>query len=247
MGDDSQELAFSDKYDKAHSEAYYKKHKQGFWRNFSNSREIKTARRALKIAGNPESILDLPCGAGRFWGLLATGNARKLIAADYSSAMLEVASKSQPEIFSSKFTLLQTSAFDIKLPDSSVENIFCMRLIHHMAARSDRLRLLKEFHRVTQKTVCISLWVDGNIQSWRRQKLESKRRKRAYQNRLVIPAATIEQEFEDSGFKIRKHVDMAPLISMWRVYILEKVPEKVQASEGNAKKANKAEGPLASQ
>ncbi len=222
MPEDSNELAFSSKYDEQHSNAYYEKHKEGFWRNFSNNREISAARRALNAAGNPESILDLPCGAGRFWSLLTASHATRLIAADYSESMLKVASESQPEHLTSKFQLLQTSAFDIKLPDDAIENIFCMRLIHHMGDTADRLRLLKEFHRVTRSTVCISLWVDGNLQSWRRKRLESKRARKAYQNRFVIPATTIEQEFEEAGFKIRTHIDVMPVISMWRVYVLEK-------------------------
>lgn len=222
MNNDSSELAFSGKYNKLHSEAYYRKHKQGFWRHFSNSREINTARRALRAAGNPTSILDLPCGAGRFWELLDESGATELTAADYSEDMLEVARTSQAEELASRFTLLNTSAFDIELPDSSVDCIFCMRLIHHVGSAEDRARLLKEFSRVTRETVCISLWVDGNYQSWRRKRLEARRPKKEYQNRFVIPAKVIEQEFIASGYKIRSYHDMAPYISMWRIYVLEK-------------------------
>jgi ubiquinone/menaquinone biosynthesis C-methylase UbiE len=222
MESESGELAFSDKYNKAHSEAYYRKHKQGFWRNRSNNREIEIARRALAAAGKPDSILDLPCGAGRFWSLLEQSGATELSAADNSESMLEVAKSSQPEEIVSKFKLLQTSAFDIKLPDDSVDCIFSMRLIHHIGESSDRLRLLKEFHRVTRETVCLSLWVDGNYQAWRRKRLETTRQKREYQNRFVIPAATIESEFKRSGFKVREYLDMTPFISMWRIYVLEK-------------------------
>ncbi len=239
MSEDSSELAFSSKYDEEHSNAYYEKHKQGFWRNFSNDREISAARKALSAAGKSDSILDLPCGAGRFWPLLTTVNATRLIAADYSESMLKVASKSQPENLRTRFELLQTSAFDIKLPDNAVDNIFCMRLIHHIGESVDRLRLLREFHRVSKSTVCISLWVDGNLQSWRRKRLESKRAKKTYQNRFVIPATVIEQEFQQAGFSIRTYVNMMPVISMWRIYVLEKkvlekdVPEESE-SEQNA-------------
>ena len=222
MKKDPGELAFSSKYNQSHSEAYYKKHKQGFWRNFSNKREIACAREALQAAGNPTSILDLPCGAGRFWELIGESGATELTAADYSADMLEVARTSQPEELASRFTMLNTSAFDIDLPDDAVDCIFCMRLIHHVGTPEDRLRLLKEFLRVTMETVRISLWVDGNYQSWRRKRLEAKRPAKGYQNRFVVPAKDIEQEFLNAGFKIRSHHDMAPHISMWRIYVLEK-------------------------
>jgi len=216
------ELAFSDKYDKAHSEAYYKKHKQGFWRNRSNKRETEVARRALAAAGNPGSILDLPCGAGRFWPLLVESSATELMAADNSESMLEVARTSQSAELVERFKLFQTSAFDIQMPDNSIDCIFSMRLIHHIGEPSDRLRLLKEYHRVARQSVCLSLWVDGNYQAWRRKRLEATRPKKGYQNRFVIPAATIENEFKEAGFKVRDSFDMTPLISMWRIYVLEK-------------------------
>ena len=232
MTDDGGELAFSAKYDHTHSEAYFQKHRQGFWRKLSNNRESKIARLALQAAGNPASILDLPCGAGRFWQTIVASGATELTAADASEAMLEVARTSQPEALVSRFKFLQTSAFDIKLPDNSVDCIFCMRLIHHIGEPHDRLRLLQEFHRVARDTICISLWVDGNYQAWRRKRLEAKRVRKGYQNRFVIPAETIEHEFATAGFKVRHRLDMTPFISMWRVYVLEKivldksVPEK---------------------
>ena len=49
------------------------------------------ARRALALAGNPKSVLDLPCGAGRFWELLAENPERELYAADNSENMVAVA------------------------------------------------------------------------------------------------------------------------------------------------------------
>lgn len=222
MSEDGGELAFSSKYDQTHSQAYFQKHQQGLWRKLSNNRECQLARLALQAAGNPASILDLPCGAGRFWETIAATGATELLAADASAAMLEVAKTSQSKALVSRFRLLQTSAFDINLPDHSIDCIFCMRLIHHVGKPKDRLRLLKEFHRVARDTVCISLWVDGNYQAWRRKRLEAKRVRKGYQNRFVIPAEIIEQEFSAAGFKIRRRLDMTPFISMWRIYVLEK-------------------------
>ncbi len=220
------ELAFSDKYNEEHSKAYLEKHRTGFWRNRSNQRELNVASMALQSAGYPQSILDLPCGAGRFWPILVSSGATKLLAADNSPSMLEVARSSQAPEIAARFELMQTSAFDIQLTDNAVDSIFCMRLIHHVGEASDRQRLLAEFYRVTRETVCISLWVDGNYQAWRRYRLERKRSKKGYQNRFVIPRETIEAEFRDAGFRIRSFHDMTPKISMWRIYVLEKVIEE---------------------
>jgi len=84
------------------------------------------------------------------------------------------------------------------------------------------LKVLSELYRVSTSTAIISLWVDGNFKSWKRQRMESKRLTRQYQNRFVIPRRVIEQEMEEVGFKIKNKIDFLPLFSMWRTYILEK-------------------------
>ncbi|RML42401.1 hypothetical protein APX70_03177, partial [Pseudomonas syringae pv. maculicola] len=114
-------------------------------------------------------MLDLPCGAGRFWPLLAEKPNRSIIGADNSADMLSTACASQPAEVVKRVQPLQTSAFDIDLPDNAVDSIFCMRLLHHVGQSSDRMALLREFQRVTRDSVIVSLWVDGNFKAWRRE------------------------------------------------------------------------------
>ena len=83
------------------------------------------AERALRLAGEFTSVLDLPCGTGRFWELLFQSGTKQMIAADYSQDMLEVAAKVQPPSLLELTDLLQTSAFAIDLPDSAVGLVFC--------------------------------------------------------------------------------------------------------------------------
>jgi ubiquinone/menaquinone biosynthesis C-methylase UbiE len=180
------------------------------------------ARKALRIAGDPSSVLDLPCGAGRFWPLLAEKEGRAILAADYSPDMLDVARASHPESLVSRIKIFQCSAFDIKLDDESVENIFSMRLLHHIGKSSERLAMLKEYFRVARDSVCISLWVDGNYKARKRRKLEIRRGKKPSHSRVMIPRSTIEEEFEEAGFKITAHLDLLKYYSMWRLYILSK-------------------------
>jgi hypothetical protein len=97
-----------------------------------------------------------------------------------------------------------------------------MRLMHHIGEAKDRAVLLKEFHRVTRDSVIMSMWVDGNFKSWKRKRAERARNQAGYQNRFVIPAATIEAEFEQAGFRVQERLDFLPLYAMWRVYLLRK-------------------------
>jgi len=216
------ELDFSRKYDDAHARKYLRKHKDGLARQLSDRRDKQLARRALALAGDPGLVLDLPCGAGRFWPLLAEKANRVIIGADNSASMVKVACESQPAQVVERVQPLQTSAFAIDMPDNAVDSIFCMRLMHHIGEAKDRAVLLREFHRVTRDSVIVSLWVDGNFKSWKRKRAERNRRQGGYQNRFVLPVTTVETEFEQAGFRIQERLDFLPLYAMWRVYLLRK-------------------------
>lgn len=216
------ELAFSRKYDRAHANEYLHKHQDGLARRLSHWRDEQQARRALKVAGDPDLVLDLPCGAGRFWPLLAEHPSRAIFAADNSADMLATAEAAQPEEVVKRAKTFQTSAFDINVGDNAVDSIFCMRLLHHVAEPEHRLAMLREFHRVTRDTLIVSLWVDGNYKAWKRKRLERRRPRAANQNRFVVARSVIEAEFDQAGFDILDHNDFLPGYAMWRVYVLRK-------------------------
>ncbi|MCW1245847.1 class I SAM-dependent methyltransferase [Pseudomonas sp. SAICEU22] len=215
-------LDFSEKYDEQHAKQYFLKHRSGLSRRLSNQRDQQLARRALALAGDPGLVLDLPCGAGRFWPLLAEKPNRAIIGADNSEAMVQTAMSVQPADVVKRVQPLHTSAFDIALPDNAVDSIFCMRLLHHIGEAAHRLAILREFERVSRDSVIVSLWVDGNFKAWKRKQAERKRGQKGYQNRFVLPAATVEDEFRQAGFRIQERLDFLPFYAMWRVYVLRK-------------------------
>ncbi|VVN83556.1 Ubiquinone/menaquinone biosynthesis C-methyltransferase UbiE [Pseudomonas fluorescens] len=222
MMDGPIKLDFSEKYDDQHAQDYLRKHQAGLARRLSHWRDEQVARQALKLVGEPGLVLDLPCGAGRFWPLLAEKANRAIIGADNSESMIKIALQAQPADVVKRVQHLQTSAFDIALPDNAVDSIFCMRLLHHIGEAEHRLAILREFERVTRDSVILSLWVDGNFKAWKRKRLEGTRGQVSYQNRFVLPAATVEKEFEQAGFRIQQRLDFLPLYAMWRVYVLRK-------------------------
>ncbi|ETF06229.1 SAM-dependent methyltransferase [Pseudomonas atacamensis] len=215
-------LDFSEKYDDQHAQRYLRKHQQSLGRRLSHWRDEQVGRKALALAGDPGLVLDLPCGAGRFWPMLAEKPNRVIIGADNSESMIKTALQGQPADVVKRVQPLHTSAFDIALPDNSVDSIFCMRLLHHIGEAEHRRVILREFERVTRDSVIVSLWVDGNFKAWKRKRAERDRPSHDYQNRFLIPAATIEKEFEQAGFRIQEQLDFIPLYAMWRVYVLRK-------------------------
>ena len=217
------ELAFSKKYDDTHAQHYFKKHDAGFWRKLSNWRDHQIARKALRLAGNPSSVLDTPCGTGRYWDVLAEESNRVIHVSDYNQPMIDIGMANRHESITKRVKPFQASAFDLPVPDGFVDSIFCMRFMHHLGESADREKLLKEFHRVTKDTVIISLWVDGNLKAKRRAQLEKVRTSRGYQNRFVIPVKTIEAEFNANGFEVIEKLDFIKYYHMWRTYVLRKV------------------------
>jgi SAM-dependent methyltransferase len=211
----------SNTYNDEQARYYFAKHKRGFWRRVSNWCEQRMVARALAMAGEPKSVLDLPCGAGRFWELLARVPDRHLMAADYSQDMINTALNFQPPHVAGRFKAFQASAFEIKLPDAAIDCVFCMRLLHHIDKEEARAKILHEFHRVSRDTVCVSLWVDGNIQSWRRRS-RGRRKTRQDQTRFLFDRSQIEREFLECGFDIVGSVDLLPGFSMWRTYVLKR-------------------------
>ena len=215
---------FARKYDYEHARRYYRKHHSNPFRRLSDWREKDMARRALKAIGNPGTILDLPCGTGRFWPLLAEGRNSPIIAADSSSDMLKVAIANCPAEFKPRINLLHTSAYQIGLAANSVDTVFSIRLLHHIGESVKRLQILNEFQRVARAHVLVSLWVDGNFKAWRRRRRELRDATTGRQrtpNRFLVHRREIEAEFAASGLEIVRYYDFLAGYSMWRLYLLK--------------------------
>ncbi len=197
-------------------------HLDSFGARLAYWREAQLVRHSLHSAGEPGLVLDLPCGAGRFWPVLAERANRVILAADRSAEQLDLAMSGFAPTLAARVTPLEASVDAITLGSNAVDCIFCMRLFHRVADSEQRLGILREFHRVSRDTVIISLWVDGNYRAWRRRRLEQRRAGHERLNRFVVPRALIEDEFRQAGFEIVDHHDLIPGYAMWRTYVLRK-------------------------
>ncbi|MDH0747642.1 class I SAM-dependent methyltransferase [Pseudomonas sp. GD03842] len=208
-------------------QAHVHQHEQGLARRLSLWRDAQLARLALRDAGDPGLVLDLPSGAGRFWPVLAEHANRVILAADPSWDMLDIAQAQSSTDVRQRIRTFQSSALCIDLSANAVDCIFCMRLFHHIADSDKRRAILDEFYRVTRDTAIVALWVDGNLKAWRRKRLERlsvrEGEKSMPRNRFVVGRSQIESEFRDAGFRIVGHHDFLPGYAMWRVYVLRKV------------------------
>ncbi len=107
----------------------------------------------LRDVATGGTVLDIPCGAGRFVGAIAQRGLR-YIGADVSTAMIAEARRdAQPGIALGFFA---AAAEQIPLADSSVDCVIIWRLLHHIRDATLRQAMLREAARVTRRDVIVS-------------------------------------------------------------------------------------------
>ncbi|PQZ92024.1 MULTISPECIES: class I SAM-dependent methyltransferase [Pseudomonas] len=188
------EIEYAERCDREHARVCAETRPPGLRRRLASWRDEWLVRQALKVAGEPGLILDLACGSGRFWPVLAEHVNRVILASDNSQDMLDHARTHHPAALLARIKTFQGSAFSIDLPANAVDCIFCLELFRHVPSSEGRLALLREFHRVSRDTVIVSV-------------------------NARIP---VEDEFRQAGFKVLHQQEFMPGSSRWRVYVLRK-------------------------
>jgi SAM-dependent methyltransferase len=114
------------------------------------------------------TILDCPCGTGRWWALLER-KASSLIAQDISPAMLEVA-ETRAASMDLDVSLAEGDAENLDLEDGSVDAVFCHALTKHLPIPV-QYRVLSELARVSREHVVCSFSIFSRFtyELWRRR------------------------------------------------------------------------------
>ena len=188
------EIEYAERCDREHARVCGDTRPPGLRRRLASWRDQWLVRQALKVAGEPGLILDLACGSGRFWPVLAEHVNRVILASDNSQDMLDHACTHHPAALLKRVKTFQGSAFSIGLSANAVDCIFCLELFRHVPNSEARLALLREFHRVSRDTVIVS----------------------------VASRDRVEGEFREAGFKVLSYQEFLPGSSLWRVYVLRK-------------------------
>ncbi|KPG92850.1 SAM-dependent methyltransferase [Pseudomonas sp. RIT-PI-q] len=209
------ELEFARRYDQEHARVCLQPQPRGLAGRLTFWRDEQLVRNALKVAGEPGLILDVACGVGRFWPVLAEHANRVILAADPSQDMLNHAQTHHPQNLLKRVKTFQSSAFTIGLSANAVDCIFCMQLFQHIASPEHRLAMLGEFRRVSRDTVIVAARVDAHF-----------KRRRTHADgvapRQLASKAEVEAEFKQAGLRILSHQDFLPGCARMRVYVLRK-------------------------
>jgi len=114
------------------------------------------------------TLLDLPCGHGRFAPLLAQ-HAERLIQGDLAASMLERRNHASE-------WALQGSLLALPFSANAVDLAFCFRVLHHFPEAELRARALAELGRVSRRWVLTSYYDAGSFPVWR-DRIRGRKRK----------------------------------------------------------------------
>ena len=190
-------------------------------RHINRREQIALARMLHHLDGvQIQSMLDMPCGAGRFLPTLCDPS-RTLIQMDISHEMLALAhDRLSSHSTRCKVHFIQGSAFTLPLADNSIDCVFCNRLLHHFKDAPDRLKLLRELHRITRRYLIVSFFDYHRFGKLRVILKRLRGRKPDYSG--YPTKATFEAELSQVGFKVHR---IEPTGGPWVAqvyYLLEK-------------------------
>lgn len=133
------------------------------WAGASGQRRDERTRRAVERAlarlGPVESLLDVPCGAGRFSAWLSQRTPR-YVGADAALAMLaQTRGKCAAPLVAADLAALplRTRGFDVAL---------CIRLMHLVRDAERRTAFLRELARVSRRAVIVDYVQSESLKVW---------------------------------------------------------------------------------
>lgn len=204
--------------DPARAQKYATRFERGS-RKRIDAREQRAVRRIFSTLTDCQSVLDVPCGAGRFLGTLGQ-NGRRVLEIDVAFEVLAYA-REKAARSGVKALVMQGDASGLPMPDAAVDCVFSNRLLHHILAPAERLALLREFHRVCRRWTVVSFFNYQGLGPVRRLLKRLKGRKPSYEQQPTLEQFSAETI--QAGFRVAAIVATGlPWVSQ-KYFVLEKI------------------------
>src|SRR4029079_9498550 len=172
-----------------------------------NVRKWNAIRKALAVAGDVKSVVDLPCGTGRFTGHLARAGYQG-VGSDISLEMMHQASKLLAEGNIAGYVRADAAA--VPLRPKSRACLMSIRFLFHVDPQTRR-RMLREFGRVSRRWIVAdyrhrysfryAVWKLTRVLGLTRRPFER------------VSVRSMRSEFEDAGLRIVKIVPVRRFLS----------------------------------
>ena len=183
-----------------------------------DQREQRAVKRIFSRLSDCRSVLDVPCGAGRFLANLATGG-REVIEMDQAAEVLDFARERAGKL-GLRARFVQGDAGKTGLADASVDAVFCNRLLHHITSAPERAAFLREFHRVTRCHLVVSFFDYRSFETLRVVLKKLKGRKPEYSGQPTL--AEFCEEVAHTGFRLKEIVPTGAFWVAEKYFVLEK-------------------------
>ncbi|MBC8027560.1 MAG: class I SAM-dependent methyltransferase [Steroidobacteraceae bacterium] len=189
-----------------------------------NARKWAAIRRALAQATGVRTILDLPCGTGRFTGALAR-EGFEIVGSDISHEMLKkaasVTSAGMGDANPASIRgYVQANAEKLPLLPDSLDCVVCIRFMMHVDSET-RVRMLREFARVSRRWVIVDYRHKYTFRYVLTHTFGNLGLGRAPLSR--VSTHEMREEFRQAGFAIRDIIRVStPLLSDKWVVLAER-------------------------
>jgi len=201
-------------------EEYRRTRYKGIDQKIINKKERKILKKIFgSIEGKNISILDVPCGYGRFSELLLK-RSFNLTSADISFPMV-LATRRYAPFTNSNHHFLVGDIKHLPLKENSFDCIITIRLFQHILNSSIRCQILKELHRVAKKIVIISFYrynILHSIERWIRC-----RTKNIKKRIIMLPLDDFVKELNSVGFKVLNLFPVMRYLHAHNIVLLQKL------------------------
>lgn len=170
--------------------------------------EMRLVERAFALIPDANTVLDIPCGAGRVAILLARRGYRST-GAELGAGMIEVA-RAEVAAAGLDCPIEQQDVERMSYADRQFGAVICFRLFHHFPTVEVRRRVVAELCRVAGDYVALSYFSPWSLTSLKRRLRAALGGKTSRQQ--TTPLAEVRAYFAEQGFELVQDFAQTPLI-----------------------------------
>lgn len=202
---------FGEAYFDPETAVHYGQKHLSFGRRLSHSREASLIARLL--GSGTGWVLDAPCGSGRFAPTLHRLG-YKVVACDRAAPMTSQAADTGCD------AAVTGTLASLPFRDASIDAMICIRFLHHLPNRAERVACLREMARVVRGVIVLSAWIDSPVVRWRRY-----RRARS-STRYLVTREELERDLAEAGLQSVRSLRLVPGWSALVYFQLESIARK---------------------